>query len=121
MSLITNDLAYFARINTQLFPHYAYLPLVSLYNIELFSFDISGYYVERKAAYASRFSKVNGKKPIKKCELLVDDLEEGVEYEFRVMAENAAGVGEPCEPITLVAKDPFGMYFKKNKKMNFYE
>ncbi len=75
--------------------------------------------MERKAAYASRFSKVNGKKPIKKCELLVDDLEEGVEYEFRVMAENAAGIGEPCEPIKLVAKDPFGMLFIKMKYHDF--
>ena len=38
----------------------------------------------------------------------MDDLEEGSEYKFRVAAENAAGVGEPCEPITLIAKDPFG-------------
>ena len=42
--------------------------------------------------------------------LTVDDLEEGSEYKFRVMAENAAGVGEPCEPITVIAKDPFGEF-----------
>ena len=68
---------------------------------------VSGYYVERKASYSSRFSKVN-KKPVKDTTLTLDDLEEGTEYEFRVSAENKAGVGEPCEPITIVAKAPFG-------------
>lgn len=40
--------------------------------------------------------------------LTVDDLEEGSKYQFRVSAENAAGVGQPCEPIDVLAKDPFG-------------
>ena len=56
---------------------------------------------------SSRWSKAN-KKPVTERKLKVDDLEEGSEYKFRVMAENAAGVGEPCEPITVVAKDPYG-------------
>ena len=65
--------------------------------------------MERKASFSNRFSKIN-KKPTKETSLTLDDLEEGTEYEFRVYAENAAGVGEPCEPITLVAKAPFGKY-----------
>lgn len=56
---------------------------------------------------STRWTKAN-KKPVVERTLLVDELEEGAEYKFRVMAENAAGVGEPCEPITIVAKDPFG-------------
>lgn len=68
---------------------------------------VTGYYVERMAAYSTRWSKVN-KKAVSDLELFIDDLEEGVEYKIRVCAENAAGVGEPCEPITIVVKDPFG-------------
>ena len=65
---------------------------------------IIGYYVERKSG--TRWIKVN-KKPVKNCKLLVDDLVEKDKYEFRVCAENEAGVGEPCDTISFVAKDPF--------------
>ena len=42
----------------------------------------------------------------------VTDVQEFQEYEFRVMAENAEGVGRPCDPIgPIKAKDPFGMQF----------
>jgi len=68
---------------------------------------ITGYYVERFAPYSTRWSKVN-KEPTAELTLTIDDLEEGTEYKFRVSAENQAGVGEPCEPITVLAKDPFG-------------
>ena len=68
---------------------------------------VTGYYVERMASYSSRWSKVN-KKATSDLSLTLDDLEEGTEYQFRVCAENAAGVGEPCEPISITAKDPYG-------------
>ena len=61
------------------------------------------------ASYSSRFTKVT-KNAISELTLSLNDLEEGTEYKFRVMAENEAGVGEPCEPISIVAKDPFGMF-----------
>ena len=71
---------------------------------------VTGYFVERMAtAYSNRWVKVN-KEPISELTLSLDDLDEGNEYKFRVSAQNAAGVGEPCEPITLVAKDPFGEF-----------
>ena len=65
---------------------------------------IKGYYVERKSG--TRWIKVN-KKPIKDLELKIDDLIEKDTYEFRVCAENEAGVGKPCQSIEFVAKDPF--------------
>ena len=67
---------------------------------------ITGYYIERMNPYGTRWVKVN-KEPITERKMPIDDMEEGNEYKFRVMAENAAGVGEPCEPISVIAKDPF--------------
>ena len=65
------------------------------------------------ASYSTRWSKGN-KEPITKLELEVTDLEDGMEYKFRVLAENAAGPGPACEPITVVAKDPFGKLWSRN-------
>ena len=65
---------------------------------------VSGYYVE--VSSGSRWKRVN-KKATKKLELEIDELIEGDTYQYRVCAENEAGVGEPCEPISIVAKDPF--------------
>ena len=75
---------------------------------------IIGYYVERKSG--SRWIKVN-KKPVKNCKLLVDDLIEKDKYEFRVCAENEAGVGEPCDTISFVAKDPFDVPGQPGKNL----
>lgn len=68
---------------------------------------VTGYWVERLPSYAAKWKKVN-KKAVSKLELTLDDLEEGTEYQLRVCAENAAGVGKPCEPISIVAKEPYG-------------
>ncbi len=65
---------------------------------------MTGYYVEKKSG--TRWVKVN-KKPTKNLYIEIDDLIELEKYEFRVSAENDAGVGKPCEPIGFVAKDPF--------------
>ena len=74
---------------------------------------ITGYYVERMPAYSSRWSKVN-KEPQSELTLTMNDLEEGIEYQMRVSAENKAGVGEPCEPISITAKDPYGELINYN-------
>ena len=65
---------------------------------------IKGYYVERKKG--SKWIRVN-KKPVKECKLVVDELTEKEMYEYRVCAENEAGVGKPCDTISFVAKNPF--------------
>lgn len=69
---------------------------------------VLGYVVERMPSYSTRWSKVNKDDLIPDLTKAMDDLEEGIEYKMRVSAENKAGVGEPCEPIELVAKDPYG-------------
>jgi len=68
---------------------------------------ITGYYVERQTAYASRWIKVN-KAPIRNTCYEVKDLVESNEYDFRVIAENDAGVGRPSETTGKIeAKDPY--------------
>ncbi|ELT96022.1 hypothetical protein CAPTEDRAFT_139799 [Capitella teleta] len=58
---------------------------------------ISGYIVERRTTYSPRWSKVN-RTPIKETELHLEDLMEGEEFEFRVLAVNEAGYGRPSDP-----------------------
>ena len=65
---------------------------------------VTGYYVEKNTG--KRWSKVN-KKAVSSLELLMQELIEKETYEVRVYAENEAGAGSPCEPISFVAKDPF--------------
>ena len=61
--------------------------------------------MEKKSG--SRWVKVN-KKPVTKCSLDIDDLIEGSDCEYRVYAENAAGVGKPSDSTgRFKAKDAF--------------
>ncbi|RUS90387.1 hypothetical protein EGW08_001882, partial [Elysia chlorotica] len=68
---------------------------------------ITGYALERKSPTSSRWVRVN-KSPIRDTVYTVTDLTEGDQYEFRVLAENAAGFRSPSA-ITerLLAKDPY--------------
>ena len=68
---------------------------------------IKGYYLEKMPSYSTRWTKVR-KEIITEQTYTLSDLEEGTEYKFRVMAENEAGIGEPCEQISIIAKDPYG-------------
>ncbi|KAH9498303.1 hypothetical protein Btru_006488 [Bulinus truncatus] len=68
---------------------------------------ITGYALERKSPSTSRWVRVN-KSPIRDTVFTVNDLSDGSEYEFRVMAENPAGLSKPSASTgVLTAKDPF--------------
>ncbi|XP_070534198.1 LOW QUALITY PROTEIN: twitchin-like [Ptychodera flava] len=57
---------------------------------------IKGYVVEKKKKDGEWEEAL--KKPVQGTEATVPDLEAGKDYEFRVLAENAAGESEPSEP-----------------------
>ncbi len=66
---------------------------------------ITGYYVERLSG--KRWVKVN-KKAIPNQELDITDLVEGSDCEFRVLAENAAGISKPSDSTgRFIAKEPY--------------
>ncbi|CAH1802737.1 unnamed protein product, partial [Owenia fusiformis] len=68
---------------------------------------IIGYQLERKTGTSQRWVKAN-KDLIPELTFKAEDLIEGNQYEFRVAAENKAGLGpysSPSQPIT--AKDPW--------------
>lgn len=77
---------------------------------------ITGYWLERKETTGKRWTRVN-RDPIKPMTLgvsyKVTGLIEGSEYQFRVSAINAAGVGPPSMPSDpAIARDPIGKYFR---------
>lgn len=71
---------------------------------------ITGYVLERCQLPGSRWQKAS-KKPIPDTMFTVPDLYENTEYQFRVSAVNAIGVGKPSEPTSPIkAKEPFGKF-----------
>ena len=70
---------------------------------------ISNYVVEKKKKGSDKWTKVSGAVSLPQCN--VRNLEPGEEYEFRVMAANAHGVGEPLmTSAPILAKLPYGKY-----------
>ncbi|PIK33974.1 putative titin [Apostichopus japonicus] len=68
---------------------------------------IIGYIIERKDQYSVRWARLN-RVPVAGVKFTSSDLKEGLEYQFRVIAENEAGQGKPSEPTRpMVAKEPY--------------
>uniref|UniRef100_A0A7N8WKS1 Titin n=1 Tax=Mastacembelus armatus TaxID=205130 RepID=A0A7N8WKS1_9TELE len=68
--------------------------------------SISGYVIEKREKTGLRWCRVN-KKPVYDLRVKASHLREGFEYEYRVFAENAAGLSAPSIPCPLTkAEDP---------------
>ena len=66
---------------------------------------MTGYVIERRLVESQRWLKIG-----KTADITYKDIEvvEDNVYEYRIMAENKAGVGEPCSPVgPVAAKDPW--------------
>lgn len=66
---------------------------------------ITGYDVERRDKATGRWIKLN-KKPIGRLEYSDDRVQDGHQYEYRVTALNAAGLGKPSDPSALFTARP---------------
>lgn len=73
--------------------------------------EITGYIIEKTEVGRKRWTKAN-KTPVTETTFTVTDLIEGNEYQFRIIAENAAGQSKPSEPSDIVkAKAPYGEHY----------
>lgn len=85
---------------------------------------ITNYIVERKETKANMWSRAGKDRIYPNTEYWVPDLLKGCEFEFRVMAENVIGIGDPSPPSKpIYAKDPIGMHLMmyKKKKVKFLQ
>lgn len=79
---------------------------------------ITGYIVQKKEKGSPYW--VNAVHvPADQSSTTVPDLTEGQEYEFRVIAVNAAGQSEPSEPSDFVTAKPRFCKFYFYRKMNY--
>ena len=69
---------------------------------------ITGYQLERMTDVGNKWIRAT-KAPVRETSLRMDDLQEGTNYQYRVIAENKAGPGKPSAPSEpFAAKDPWG-------------
>lgn len=73
---------------------------------------ITNYVLEKKETSSKRWSRATRDPIYPDTQYKVQDLTEGCEYEFRAIAENEMGLGDPSEPSKpVIAKDPTGEYY----------
>ena len=73
---------------------------------------ITGYFIERQSNVSPRWTRIN-RTAVTDTSLAVDDLVEGTEYMFRIIAVNVKGESKPSQPSeNVLAKNSFGMYYE---------
>lgn len=73
--------------------------------------DLTGYIVERRDTKRAVWTKIGSVDGVT-LDFKVTGLQEGMEYLFRVSAENEVGISEPLERDSVVVpKSPFGRLF----------
>ena len=70
-----------------------------------------------KDRYSTRWTKA--KDMVTEETFQLTNLKENNEYQFRVIAENKAGPGEPSPAVNVTAKFEFGEYFAINHDLPF--
>ena len=78
---------------------------------------ITAYILERRETWKMTWSPLTTVKP-DISSYCVQNLKEGTEYFFRVIAENAVGKSEPLDSDGVVPKSPYGELFLANKNNN---
>ena len=72
---------------------------------------ITGYYLEKRETSSNHWNKLN-RKSINELQMRVTGLSEGIEYEFRVSAENCVGISDPSIPsLPQISQDPRRRFF----------
>ena len=70
---------------------------------------ITGYILEMKDRFATRWTQVN-QDSMTEVTCTLKTLKEGTEYQFRVIAVNKAGQSKPSTETIVIAKHPFGKH-----------
>lgn len=70
---------------------------------------VTGYIVEKRDGKRKAFGRSINVKGRDNCNTVVEDLQPGVEYAFKVCAVNETGVSEPLYSGPVTVKSPFGM------------
>lgn len=79
---------------------------------------VTGYWIEKKERNSILWVKEN-KIPCIDCHYKISTLVEGLEYQFRVYAMNAAGLSKASEASRLImAQDPVGKIKSENERIH---